>query len=39
LKTARTLADLDGEKEIGRKQLLEAAAFRSFERNYWGFRN
>lgn len=39
LKTARTLADLDGEKEIGRKQLLEAVAFRSFEQNYWGFRN
>lgn len=36
LKTARTLADLDGKKEIGREQLGEAVAFRSFERNYWG---
>lgn len=38
LKTARTLADLDGAKEIGRDQLGEAVAFRSFERSYWGLK-
>lgn len=38
LKTARTFADLDGKEEIGREQLMEAVAFRSFERSYWGFR-
>lgn len=36
LKVARTLADLDGEKEIQRKQLSEAIAFRTFEYQYWG---
>ena len=35
-KVARTLADLDGEKEIQREQLSEAVAFRTFERQYWG---
>lgn len=35
-KVARTLADLDGVKEIGRDQLAEAIAFRSFEKQYWG---
>lgn len=38
LKTARTLADLDGHKEITRGHLGEAVAFRSFEQNYWGHR-
>ena len=36
LKVARTLADLDGQAEIGRTQLAEAIGFRSFEKKYWG---
>lgn len=36
LKVARTLADLDGQTEIGRTQLAEAIGFRSFEKKYWG---
>lgn len=36
LKVARTLADLDGQAEIGRAQLAEAIGFRSFEKKYWG---
>ena len=32
LKVARTLADLDGQAEIGRTQLAEAIGFRSFEK-------
>lgn len=37
-RVARTLADLDGVKEIGREQIAEAIAFRSFEEKYWGRR-
>lgn len=37
-RVARTLADLDGVTEIGREQLCEAIAFRSFEEKYWGRR-
>ena len=36
LKVARTLADLDGQAEIGLTQLAEAIGFRSFEKKYWG---
>lgn len=36
LKVARTLADLDGQAEIGRTQLAEAIGFRSFEKNIGG---
>lgn len=36
LKAARTLADLDGEKEIGRTQLAEAVGLRGFMQKYWG---
>ena len=36
LQVARTLADLDGQAEIGRTQLAEAIGFRSFEKKYWG---
>ena len=36
LKVSRTLADLDEAEAIGREQLAEAAAFRSFEARYWG---
>ena len=36
LKVARTLADLDGAEQIGKSQLSEAIAFRSFENRYWG---
>lgn len=35
LRVARTLADLDGVKEIGKGQLSEAIAFRTFEQKYW----
>ena len=38
LKTARTIADFDGRKEIGREQLCEAVAFRSPEEKFWNFR-
>ena len=38
LKTARTLADLDEKKQIGRGHLGEAVSFRSFEKKYWGFK-
>lgn len=36
LKVARTLADLDGAEQIGKSQLSEAIAFRTFENRYWG---
>lgn len=38
LKTARTAADLDGKRQIGRQHLSEAVSYRSFEKKYWGFR-
>lgn len=38
LKTARTIADLDGKKQIGTIHLSEAVAYRSFEKKYWGYR-
>lgn len=38
LKAARTAADLDGERQIGRVHLSEAVSYRSFEKRYWGFR-
>lgn len=36
LKVARTLADLDGEKQIGRIHLREAAGYRDLQDRYWG---
>ena len=36
LKVARTIADLDGEKEIRTPHLLEAVRYRSLEAKYWG---
>lgn len=36
LRTARTAADLDGQRQIGREQLAEAVFYRSFEKKYWG---
>ena len=38
LKAARTAADLDGERQIGRVHLSEAVSYRSFEKRYGGFR-
>lgn len=38
LKVARTIADLDGEAEIRREHLSEAAGYRSLEEKYWGGR-
>ncbi|MEF9954424.1 MAG: YifB family Mg chelatase-like AAA ATPase [Clostridium sp.] len=38
LKTARTIADLDGKKQIRIEHISEAVSYRSFERKYWGFR-
>lgn len=35
LKVARTIADLDGKKEIGRIHLSEAVGYRSLEEKYW----
>ena len=36
LKVARTLADLDGEKDIRPPHLLEAVSYRSLEAKFWG---
>ena len=36
LKVARTLADLDGEEQIGRTHLREAAGYRDLQERYWG---
>lgn len=38
LKTARTIADLEGERKISKIHISEAVSFRSFEKKYWGFR-
>ena len=35
MKVARTIADLAGEKEIGRAHVLEALAFRNLDKDYW----
>lgn len=36
LKVARTIADLDGEVEIGGKHLKEAIGYRTVDKKYWG---
>ena len=38
LKTARTIADLAEEKQIGKMHISEAVSYRSFEKKYWAFR-
>ena len=35
LKVARTIADLEGKREIDRIHLWEAAGYRSLEEKYW----
>ena len=36
LKVARTIADIDGQKEVGLSQLQEALCYRGIEDRYWG---
>ena len=35
LKVARTIADFEGRKDIGREHLCEAIAYRVLEERYW----
>lgn len=39
LKVARTIADLEEERDIKRAHLTEAAAYRTYEQKYWGNNN
>ena len=36
LKTARTIADLEGEERIRKEHLLEAIGYRSLDQRFWG---
>lgn len=36
LKVARTIADLDGEEQIGCSHLKEALGYRMLDKKYWG---
>ena len=36
LKVARTIADVEGDKEIGTKHIMEAVCYRGMEDKYWG---
>ena len=36
LKTARTIADMDGKRMISVKHLREALGYRMIDRKYWG---
>ena len=38
IKVARTIADLEGSEEIGRRHLAEAACYRRTDSRYWGRR-
>ena len=35
IKTARTIADMDGEEKIGEKHLREALGYRMVDKKYW----
>ncbi len=36
LKVARTIADMEGARQIGKSHLGEAVGYRSLEEKYWG---